>query len=377
MTRCCICFILALIWFAAIPGNAIELKHQFNFNTQIYVPEGKTESIQSAALRWIPEANWSSEDSTYAIDGLVSGSFLYRSHPNLNRDPNEENAKTSVLSETHRLWVRLASDSTEVKLGLQKLTFGPSKLLRALQWFDQIQPLDPSGYTKGVKGLLVRHYFPNNSNIWLFGLSQNKDPVGPIPLESHPEAPEFGARLQLPIQQMELGLALHSRKLKKQISTTQPEEIRVGLDFFADLGTGFWLEAYQSTYKDFTFDKTYAFTLGTDYTFDIRNGLYLLGEVSQSGQSFNGGLSGIAEDSSKNNFIALQTSLSLGLLDQVIGYYQRCLTCNSIFTTFGFQRTLDAWIIDLKLYYRKNNATDIADQHSVETGTEFGLQWNI
>jgi len=53
---------------------------------------------------------------------------------------------------------------------LQKINFGSATLFRLLMWFDRIDPRDPLKLTDGVYGLLLRYYFHNNTNIWLWGL---------------------------------------------------------------------------------------------------------------------------------------------------------------------------------------------------------------
>jgi hypothetical protein len=71
----------------------------------------------------------------------------------------------------YRGWLRSFNDHGEVRAGLQKIDFGPAKLLRTLMWFDTIDPLDPLQLTEGVYGILGRCYFKNNANIWAWGLA--------------------------------------------------------------------------------------------------------------------------------------------------------------------------------------------------------------
>ena len=62
----------------------------------------------------------------------------------------------------HRYWIRYSSEKMEARLGLQKIAFGPSRVLRSLSWFDTIDPKDPIARTEGVEAFRLR-FFPSNS----------------------------------------------------------------------------------------------------------------------------------------------------------------------------------------------------------------------
>ncbi len=87
----------------------------------------------------------------------------------------EKNRSTVKESEFdyYRYWLRYSTNQLELRLGNQKINFGTAKLLRSLMWFDRIDPRDPVKLTRGVKSLLLRYYFLNNANIWIWGLYDN------------------------------------------------------------------------------------------------------------------------------------------------------------------------------------------------------------
>ncbi|GAI27146.1 unnamed protein product, partial [marine sediment metagenome] len=58
-------------------------------------------------------------------------------------------------------------------------------------WFDRIDPRDPLQLTDGVYGLLLRQYFLNNANIWVWGLYGNDDLRGWEYLPSEAKSVEF------------------------------------------------------------------------------------------------------------------------------------------------------------------------------------------
>ncbi|MCK5209464.1 MAG: hypothetical protein KAQ79_15625, partial [Cyclobacteriaceae bacterium] len=50
----------------------------------------------------------------------------------------------------YRIWARYSTEQLELRAGLQKIDFGTATMLRALRWFDQIDPRDPLRLTEGV-----------------------------------------------------------------------------------------------------------------------------------------------------------------------------------------------------------------------------------
>jgi hypothetical protein len=81
-----------------------------------------------------------------------------------------KNTQTGGDIDLYRMWGRISSSRFEARIGLQKINFGSATLLRPLMWFDSIDPRDPLQLTNGVYGLLLRYYFLNNANIWIWSL---------------------------------------------------------------------------------------------------------------------------------------------------------------------------------------------------------------
>jgi hypothetical protein len=186
----------------------------------------------------------------------------------------------------YRLWARYSSRQLEVRVGLQKINFGSASLLRPLMWFDQVDPRDPLKLTDGVWGVLGRYYFLNNANIWLWMLYGNNKPKGWEFSGSRGDIPEIGGRVQLPVPGGEAGLSYHHRVADTR-NLNDPSfhydaapENRVGFDLKLDLLVGLWLEgSWVNNRKDLgVMTNQEIFNAGTDYTFGIGNGLYLIFE---------------------------------------------------------------------------------------------------
>lgn len=176
----------------------------------------------------------------------------------------------------YRSWLRLLAPQYELRLGRQKINFGPSQILRPLKWFDTINPTDPTQTSKGVDALLGRYYFLNNTNLWLWAINPEKKKLLTPETVMKTKAIEFGGRIQYPFKYCEAALTYHHRTFENSDFST---ENRFGLDCRWDWEIGFWFETMISRFsgQDTTYFSHF-FTGGADYTFNIGNGLGVLAE---------------------------------------------------------------------------------------------------
>jgi len=143
-----------------------------------------------------------------------------------------------------------------------------------------MDPRDPLQMTDGVWGGLFRYYFKNNANIWLWGLTMNKDTKGMefLPTAGGNFRPEMGGRVQIPINRGETAFSYHMRKVADLYYHTPDGslyEYRFGFDVRADIILGLWLETSWSHLTDYfdPFKNQLMTTFGADYTIGIGNGL--------------------------------------------------------------------------------------------------------
>lgn len=243
-----------------------------------------TDEFQAmGGVRYIPELNFKIPVGNLTIEGEGSldiwGSATYKSSDSLLYD------KKLV---PYRAWLKLSGEQFELRAGLQKINFGSANMIRPLMWFDQLDPKDPLGLTKGVYGLLGRYYFLNNANIWLWGLYGNNDLKGLEIFPSKKNSFEYGGRFQLPIQIGEIAATYHHREVDPdailptpmQIGETAPEN-RYAMDAKVDLGVGIWIEGalIQKKSKLLEIDNSTMLNVGLDYTFNFGNGLHIMGEA--------------------------------------------------------------------------------------------------
>ncbi len=253
-----------LLWimlFETAFGQPTLFKGQFWASglTGSDVPAGQ--SAYESSLGYIPTLSLSRNLSdlsfidfewAYRFDRSYSGDSLFSN--------NEKN---------HRLWIRYSSEKLEARLGLQKIVFGPSQILRTLSWFDTIDLKDPTGQTDGVDAFRIK-WFPSNSlSIWSWLIQTLQDTIS------------FSGRAELSSSFGEFGFTFHSdpSKMPQQLGQSglmisDPHQ-RFALDIRHDGFIGSWMESalITSRHSDITM-----ITIGADYTLPISNGLLIMTE---------------------------------------------------------------------------------------------------
>ena len=301
--------------------------------------------ISQAGVRYIPDifiekplSRQLLADAEISLNTYATGNFN-----------DWETPDTEGKLKPYRLWARFSTSQFEARVGLQKINFGSATLFRPLMWFDKIDPRDPLKLTDGVYGLLLRYYFQNNANIWLWGLYDNDDLKGWETAPTEDNGFEFGGRLQLPVFTGEAGISYHHRRadfsrltVPAAVLNSNPvAENRFALDGKWDVKIGLWFEgAIIQRDTDISFMKYQRmWTVGADYTFGIGNGLNVLTEFfnSESSAKVFGAGDGI-------QFSGSSISYPIGLLDQVSGIYYYDWTNHDNYLLLNWQRTYDNWL---------------------------------
>lgn len=221
-----------------------------------------------AADEQILGVDWALElFQSYRIDHLsLSGEYSLHSKYQSNWTARHE---ATMDAQSYRYYLSLKNPQSELRIGMQRLSFGSAQMLRPLQWFDRVDPLDPYQLTTGVEAALFRHYWLNNANLWLWGVLGTSELKGNEALCGKDEAIELGARLQYPLAVGDMALSLHERSL------AQGKEYRLGWDLRTDFVLGAWVES-SASYFDTALpvpEYQFAATLGADYVFGLGNGI--------------------------------------------------------------------------------------------------------
>lgn len=302
------------------------------------------EKATQLGLRYIPDLMIGSYWGDYTLDSEISLNI----YGTVQFQHDQDTTHTYDEFETYRIWMRFATSQFELRAGLQKINFGSAMLLRALMWFDSIDPRDPLQLTEGVWGVLGRYFFLNNVNIWFWILYGNDQIRGWELFVSDKNRPEFGGRLQIPLLTGEIALSYHHRRIDPHINpvgndisggSTLPEN-RIGLDGKWDIEVGIWAEAVlihrELDLEIYNYQRQT--NLGVDYTFEWGNGLYAIAEyftLSFAEKAFERG-----EDVS---LTAFSLDYPLGLLDDLTAIVYYDWDNQNWYRFIRWQRTYNNW----------------------------------
>ncbi|MDO9547652.1 MAG: hypothetical protein Q7J65_01630 [Candidatus Marinimicrobia bacterium] len=292
---------------------------------------------------------------------------------------NKEAGVASDDFRPYRFNLRYATQQSETQLGLQKINFGPAQLLRSLMWFDRQNPTDPLNFAEGVWGLRYRYGFLNNANLWLWGLYGNAEPKGLETYGSDESKPEFGGRVQLPVPMGEFAVTAHHRNLCPPVRFDEysdnditRKETRLALDGRWDVVVGAWFEAVVADHFSSGFHRyTKMLTLGTDYTFGIGNGLYVLAEhmINQLGNE-------LMSSEQDAQLSACMLNYPLGMFDNLslMAFYS--WETDDFIQYASWQRAYDKIVINLALFHFPDTQFSIINTVSGGYGAQLMLIYN-
>lgn len=354
--------------------NFLNAQSNYEYDGQILgqtnIGFGK-ESTKFLGTRYLPEFSFNKKIdslSSFAIETSVNLSLSKTYIPGHSSDTN------SNLS-PYRIWLRYLKKNWELRLGLQKIDFGSAQLLRPIQWFNQIDPRDPLGLTNGVYGLLIRHYFKNNSNLWLWGLYGNEKQRGLDALTTLNDSPEFGGRFQTFIPKGEAALSYHYRKAGANnipfFENYSSPEHRIGFDSKIDIGFGMWSElTYVHRTKNIgILTNQLLLNFGVDYTFRIGNGLTVSKEYL-----FSDSTDSVTNESLRRGFSALSFNYPLGLSSSLSGLIYQQWNNNTQTLMLNYQQqfnNLSGYII---LYYNPKAVEGIQQNDIFQSFSGPGIQ---
>jgi len=296
-------------WISGLTGNDPP-QNQSSFESSIgYIPTLSL-SRDLSASQFI-DMEWAYRfDRSYSADSLLN---------------NHENH--------HRLWVRYSSEKIEARLGLQKIVFGPSQILRTLSWFDTIDLKDPTGQTDGVEAFRLRVFPSNSLSIWSWLINSNQDTIS------------FGGRAELSTGFGEWGLTYHQDPTVTPQSAGQFPVIisgphqRVAMDLRYDGYIGSWMEgAY--IFSDNSEIKMV--TMGADYTLPLASGILIMTESLYIDQKQNG-------SNTSQTFTAFMASMPLGMIHQIMLISQLDWDENRAYNYLRWSATYDHYSLNLIL----------------------------
>ncbi len=345
------------------------------------------DSLQAEfGVRYIPSLV---AETHFAGTHLIDAEISFDINGRLSQIRSFEDYESDYDIDPYRLWLRLSSRQYEIRGGLQKINFGSATVFRPLMWFDQIDVRDPLRITEGVYAMLLRYYFLNNTNIWVWGLYGNHEVKGWEIYSTDSGAVEYGGRVQIPILAGEFALTYHHRDFTiGELYLDALPENRLGVDGKWDIGVGAWIEAalvYQDlgALPDFLVQQYPLFQLeyrrflnaGIDYTFDIGNGIYLLFEHLYNDLSDEV----FGDTREKRQLSATLIRYPVGTVDElsVAVYYD--WETGELYRYAKWTRIYDRWMINLSCFWSPESA--ISGSRNLEnpyagTGLQLTVAYN-
>lgn len=353
--------------------NESPSKFEFDGQASVYGSYSpKNDLDMFIGFRYLPELNYEYSFQNQTKLDFELAANMYASnlfHP-------FDSSKTDGDIKPYRIWGRFSGEQYEVRLGLQKIDFGPAMILRSLQWFDEMDPRDPLKFTTGVYGGLGRFYFLNNANIWTWVLYGNENPRGFESLRNTKDKPEFGGRVQIPVPKGEFAATFHHRNANSEGLTGIPSfgtipENRFALDGKWDIEVGFWFEAVHIN-KTRTIgiltNQTYV-TLGMDYTFAVGNGLgltfeHLHASYDEKALAFK----------NNSNFSATAISYPLGFFDTISIISNLSWKTNDVAFFVDYEHQFDKFVGHFMAYYNPDTASGFGSAQLENSFSGFGAR---
>ena len=259
--------------------------------------------------------------------------------------------------ENHRLWIRYSSEKIEARLGLQKIVFGPSQILRTLSWFDTIDLKDPTGQTDGVEAFRLRVFPSNSLSVWSWLINSNQDKIS------------FGGRVELSTGFGEWGLTYHQDPTVTPQAAGQFSVIisgphqRVALDVRYDGFIGSWMEGAFIFSDNSEIEMV---TMGADYTLHVASGILIMTESLYIDQKQNG-------SNSSQTFTAFMASIPLGMIHQIMLISQLDWDENRAYNYLRWSATYDHYSLNLILSMSpKRSEYNFTEEYLPKTLAGFG-----
>ena len=210
---------------------------------------------------------------------------------------------TNNIEKFHRYWFRYSTEKLEARLGMQKIIFGPSQVLRSLSWFDTFNLTDPTGQTDGVEAFRIKWFPSNFLSAWSWGIINTQDTLS------------YGGRLEISTNRGEWGLTYHhdpSSSIQplgqSNIPIAGPQN-RLAIDYRYDGFIGLWNESAIIRANDFELEMI---MIGADYTLPIATGILVMMESMLISSKQN------ISTSSSQRHTAFMASMPLGIFHQIM-----------------------------------------------------------
>ncbi|MCK5520942.1 MAG: hypothetical protein KAI81_07505, partial [Candidatus Marinimicrobia bacterium] len=272
--------------------------------------------------------------------------------------------------EWYRTIMKLSGDNYDFKLGLQKINFGPAQFLRTLQWFDTLNPLDPTGQSDAVEAALLRFAPHPNLYIWAWGINNETIIINPLTIMKDDirlfTAPDpniritnqIGGRIIFNYGMSEIATTIFHRTFSGILPSN---ENRIAFDIRSEYIIGIWAEIMISLIPENWIinapKRASSYTFGADYTFPLGNGLYTVVEhaYSDAGNIFYDNYNVFQAKSRKS---MLMLNFPLSIFDNLMNVSMVDHQNEMISNTLIWSRSYDHLILNLNVSAIKIKAVE-------------------
>jgi len=349
--------ILIITLIPSIQGYTLSSKGMFTMDALTSNDIPSSWPSYESRLSYIPTL---SIRQNLSISSLLDGEWAYHLKRNYAGD-----SLYNKIEKNHRFWIRFSNQKLEVRLGLQKLIFGPTQILRPLSWFDTFDVKDPTRQTDGVNALRVKWFPSNNISVWSWLINSDSWLAN-----NNLETLSLGGRAELSSSIGEMGLTFHfdpknSKPAIEQIGVPiDRSQSRLGLDYRFDGFIGFWNE---STLIKSEESEIILSTIGADYTIPISNGILVMTETMY-----------VLNKYENQNYSVIMASVPIGIIHMAIYISQFDWIENKEYHYFRWSSVFDSYslnmIVSLNPKRDQYNMLESAFPNSL-TGFGAGIQF--
>jgi hypothetical protein len=204
------------------------------------------------------------EKGDWVLDYELSGDAKQADGPSVQSGLRQ---KTDV--DFFRAWLRLDNGEFKVRGGRQKILFGSGAIYRPLGFFDTRDVTGVVPETRGVDGLRVTQFQSSTALVegWLVPAKKGNAII-------------FGMRGEMLLEDIEAGVVFqyHPKSELEDLQGFDQEKIQIGYHLKGERVFGFWNESRLDIEMKPSAPLQFDTVLGIDYTFDIGEGLHVLGE---------------------------------------------------------------------------------------------------
>ena len=145
-------YLLYIVFFPTI------ILSNFNHNGQTWVDYNDSKNYESL-IGYIPEFNFKYKD----FDFIYSNKIII------------ENLDSNYYNRDYRYWARYHNEFIDIRVGLQKISFGSAFILRNLNWFDSIDFRNSTNQTIGQKSFFLKYFSTKNFDLNFWLIPDNND----------------------------------------------------------------------------------------------------------------------------------------------------------------------------------------------------------